>query len=111
MASKKPVVATRVGAIPQVIENGISGLLVEPGDVEGIAGAVKRLLNNPREAEEIGKNALRTVSEGFSSEKMIQDYLSLYSQLVFPNGALNGELRNPHHRSQAVELRKGAHNG
>jgi glycosyltransferase involved in cell wall biosynthesis len=111
MASEKPIVATKVGAIPQVIENEVSGLLVEPGDAEAIAGAIERLLTNSREAKELGKNAYMRVSEGFSSQKMIREYVSLYTQLLFPDGAVNGALGNPDHRRRAVQLRKGADNG
>ncbi|MGB0713551.1 MAG: glycosyltransferase family 4 protein, partial [Gammaproteobacteria bacterium] len=49
-----PVVVTRVGAIPEVVEDGVQGLLVEPGDVPGLRGALGRLLANPDEREQAG---------------------------------------------------------
>ena len=44
MAASKPVIATRVGAIPKVIQDGETGLLVDPGDTDGLRSALARLL-------------------------------------------------------------------
>ncbi len=63
MAAGKPIVATRVGDIPKVIENYITGILVEPCKEEEITNAIRYLLKNNNISLEIGKNAKRRVKE------------------------------------------------
>jgi glycosyltransferase involved in cell wall biosynthesis len=55
-ASGKPVIASRVGGIPSVVQNGYNGLLVPPNEPTELANAILRLKRNPRETEEMGRN-------------------------------------------------------
>lgn len=55
MAAARPVVATRVGGVPELVEDGDGGYLIEPGDVRGFAGAVSRLLADPARARRMGE--------------------------------------------------------
>lgn len=55
MAAGRPVVATRVGGVPELVRDGVTGLLVAPGDVEGFAAAVRRLLAEPDLAARLGE--------------------------------------------------------
>ncbi len=57
MAAGRPVVATRVGVIPELVEDGLSGLLVGPGDLEGLADGVVRMLSDAGFAAETGARA------------------------------------------------------
>ena len=66
MASGCPVVASRTGGIPELIEDGESGLLVEPRDPEGIAAALNRLLASPELRQRLAAAARRRVEERFS---------------------------------------------
>jgi glycosyltransferase involved in cell wall biosynthesis len=65
MAMELPVVATRHSGIPEVVEHGTNGLLVEPHDVPGLADALARVLDDPRWAAELGRRGRGTVLRGF----------------------------------------------
>jgi glycosyltransferase involved in cell wall biosynthesis len=62
MAASLPVVTTRVGAIPEMIEDGVTGLLVAPGDRDGLRDALERLLQSPEMRVQMGASA-RAVAE------------------------------------------------
>ena len=55
MEAGKPVVATRVGGVPDLIDDGVHGLLVEPQDPAAFAAAVRELLRDPERARELGE--------------------------------------------------------
>ena len=59
MAHGRPVVATRVGGIPELVEDGVTGFLVEPGDVAGLRVALERLLADPMLRRRMGREARR----------------------------------------------------
>lgn len=81
MASSLPVIATKVGAIPTVVQNGETGLVVEPGDPEEISTALLYLLSNPDKAEQMGRKGYKRVKEHYSSSKMAAEYINIYSTL------------------------------
>jgi glycosyltransferase involved in cell wall biosynthesis len=81
MASKLPVVATRVGEIPLLV-NRENGILVEPGDVEGIKEALFYLLENRMIAKGMGQKGYQRVKDHFSSEKMARDYMGTYRDVL-----------------------------
>jgi glycosyltransferase involved in cell wall biosynthesis len=66
MTAHLPIVATRVGAIPDFVEEGKNGWLVEPGDVTATADALLKLLRNPRMCREFGEYSYRLTSERYS---------------------------------------------
>jgi glycosyltransferase involved in cell wall biosynthesis len=66
MASGVPVIASRTGGIPEVVEDGVTGLLVEPGDEEALARALRRLLDDPGERGRMGANGRLRVRTHFS---------------------------------------------
>ena len=76
----KPVVATRVGPIPEVVEDGVTGLLVPPRDVDGLVEKMKELLNSPTLREKMGKKGEERACSLFSLEKMAQQYDRLYKK-------------------------------
>lgn len=87
MAMKKPVVATEVGGVPEVIKNGETGVLVPAGDPERLASAITDLLSAPQQkrqkmAEKGHTEALRC----FDRHKMIQAYESLYEECMLVHG-------------------------
>ncbi|MEZ5184406.1 MAG: glycosyltransferase [Candidatus Nanopelagicales bacterium] len=82
MASGVAVVATRVGAAADVIEDGRTGLLVEPADVAALTEAVRRLIDDPGEREAIGKAARAAVAREFTVEAMAQRYAEQYRRLL-----------------------------
>lgn len=69
MASGAPVVSTYVSGIPELVEDGESGLLVQPGDAESLAGALKQLLLQPALGERLAQNARDKVEREFDVAK------------------------------------------
>lgn len=82
MAAKKPVIATRVGAIPNVIKNNENGILVEPGDVYDLKNKIVKLIEDPHITQEIAHKGYTKIIEDFSSEIMCVKYLNLYKELI-----------------------------
>ncbi len=82
MACGVPVVATTVGAFPELVVEGETGALVAPGDVDAMAGAVAGLLDDPPELERQGKRALNHVREHFPIEREAQAIIAIYRQLL-----------------------------
>jgi glycosyltransferase involved in cell wall biosynthesis len=70
-ASGRPVVATNVGDIPEIIEHRHNGLLVEPGDSRALAAAIMEFLDDPALAAHCAENGLRYASEHFSFDAMM----------------------------------------
>ncbi len=82
MSLRVPVLATAVGEIPSLIEDGATGLLVPPGDAEALAKGMKRLLDSPENARAMAERAFRLVQERFSAERMARSTEALYAGLV-----------------------------
>jgi glycosyltransferase involved in cell wall biosynthesis len=82
MACGKPVVATRAGGIPEVVEDGLTGLLVPTRDPEEMAAAIVRLLNDAALRRRMGEAALLSVRERFSVERMVLDTLRVYQRVA-----------------------------
>jgi glycosyltransferase involved in cell wall biosynthesis len=82
MAASKPVIATRVGAIPSVIKDGENGLLVAPKDSEGLRNAVASLLNDPERRRRLGDQAHAWVSQNYTSEAMALKYREMYEEVL-----------------------------
>ena len=90
MAAGVPVIATKVGGTPEVIEDGVSGLLVPPSDSEALARAMRSLIENPELARRYGQAGKQRIAEHFSLGRMVQQteqhYLNLLEQTKqFPN--------------------------
>lgn len=86
MAAGKPVIATRVGAVPQVIQSRETGLLLPPGEVNGLAEAIAGLLKNPEQARQLGENGRAHVARHFSAEAMAKSYIATYQQALGRRG-------------------------
>jgi len=82
MACGLPCVSTRVGATPQMIEDGLSGLLVPPGDSAALAGAMARLMDLPDQGAALGRAARGTVQERFSAEREGQAWEEVFRGLI-----------------------------
>jgi glycosyltransferase involved in cell wall biosynthesis len=82
MAASKPIVVTRVGAIPQVIQDGHSGLLVSPHDPAGLARAILTLIGDSTLRESLSREAYRTVEARFSTDIVRQQIIALYGSLL-----------------------------
>jgi glycosyltransferase involved in cell wall biosynthesis len=81
MEAAKPVVATRVGGIPDMVRDGETGLLVEPQDPEGLASAIAALLRDPDRAEAMGRAGQELRRGEFRIETMVGRLEALYEEL------------------------------
>lgn len=81
MACRRPIVATRVDGIPEVVAEDINGLLVEPGNVQQLSAAILRLLHDEALARRFGEAGRQRVSAQFSRSAMAHAYQSLYEKL------------------------------
>jgi glycosyltransferase involved in cell wall biosynthesis len=81
MAAGKPIVSTRVGGVPELVEDGQEALLVEPRDPAALAEAIGRLLRNPAEAKRLGEAARNRQRREYSLDAMVRRIESLYEEL------------------------------
>ena len=79
----KPVVGTNVGGIPIQLKEAENGFLVQPGDKKAFAAKIIQILENPKMAEELGRNAKETVRDNFLTTRLLQDYLNLINSLIW----------------------------
>jgi sugar transferase (PEP-CTERM/EpsH1 system associated) len=82
MASALPVVATRVGGADEMVQDGLTGLLVPPSSAGDLAAAMATLLADPTRARALGESGRGRVESEFSLEAMIRRYEELYVELV-----------------------------
>ena len=82
MAAGIPVVATKVGGVVELIEDGKDGLLISPGDSPALAEAILRILEDQELKSVLVQNAKEKVRDYFSIEKMVNDHASLYTEVL-----------------------------
>ncbi|HUT04557.1 MAG TPA: glycosyltransferase family 4 protein [bacterium] len=82
MACGKAVVASRTGPGPEIIEDGVSGLLCDPYDPADIANKILEVLDNPDLAERLGQNARKRVLENFSADIIVQKNIAFYEECI-----------------------------
>jgi glycosyltransferase involved in cell wall biosynthesis len=82
MALSRPVVASAVGGIPEMIDHGRTGLLVPPHDAEALGGAISRLLTDHPYADTIGRAGHDLVYERFCVEQMVRAVETIYDEAV-----------------------------
>jgi len=81
MACGKPVIATRVGGLPEVISDRRNGLLVSPGNSQELADAIQYLLAHQQEAQKLGMEGARRVAAEFSTEVVVDKIEGIYKAL------------------------------
>ena len=86
MAMEKPIVASRVGGIPDLIDQGINGLLVRPGDARELADALERVLSDNGLAKKLGKEGRKKIKDQFSADVMVRSIEKLYRELLARKG-------------------------
>jgi glycosyltransferase involved in cell wall biosynthesis len=85
MAQGLPVVAIGRGGIPEVVEDGKNGLLVNSLDSDVLASAIAKLLESPEEARRLGTAARETIQARFSAAHMVDAMLDLYERMIPPS--------------------------
>lgn len=95
MATRIPVLATRVSAVPEVVVEGETGLLVPPAEVEPLAAAMLQLASDPEQCSRFGEVGHQRVTEHFGLDRMVDQTLSIYAELLegaSPDPALVAQL-------------------
>jgi glycosyltransferase involved in cell wall biosynthesis len=82
MASGLPIVSTAAGGVSSLFENGKEGLMVQPGDVQGLSFSMISLLRNRELRQALGRAAARRAREQFDVSTMVQAHEALYESLV-----------------------------
>ena len=86
MAAGRPVVATRVGGLPDVISDGETGYLVAPGNVEQLASAIGSVLRDDKATDRLGRKARESVKDKFAVARLAADIDLLYRRLLTEKG-------------------------
>jgi glycosyltransferase involved in cell wall biosynthesis len=86
LAGGRPVVATRVGGVPDVVRDGVDGFLVEPGDIDALADRLGRLAADPELAGRMGAAGREQMLERYSVERLVDDVDALYRRLLAEKG-------------------------
>jgi glycosyltransferase involved in cell wall biosynthesis len=82
MASGRPVVASQTGGIPEIVENGVTGILVPPADPLALSNGVSKLLNFPKEIERMGMEGRKRFESKFTIEKEVEKHQTFYESLL-----------------------------
>jgi glycosyltransferase involved in cell wall biosynthesis len=82
MAAGLPLVGSRVGGLPEMIEEGRNGYLVRPRDPRGLADALLTLLRDPEQARRFGEESRRRVASEFSLDRMVRGWEDLFDELL-----------------------------
>jgi glycosyltransferase involved in cell wall biosynthesis len=95
MAAGCPVVATNVGGIPDLVTDGVDGLLVPPGDPHALAAALQRILRDPAFARALGNAARQTIANRYTAERSLERLEQLYAGLGVRREAVRNASRAP----------------
>jgi glycosyltransferase involved in cell wall biosynthesis len=89
-ASGRPVIATKVGDIPEIVRHRENGLLVEPGNTQALASAILEFISDPELAAHCAANGLRYATENFSFDKMMDAKLRADLKIMRTKRAMQG---------------------
>ena len=81
MAHGAAAIATRVGSVGELIEDGNEGFLVQPGDVDALADCIYRLASDPALCHRMGQSALARIQRQFSLDIMVDRILRIYNSV------------------------------
>jgi glycosyltransferase involved in cell wall biosynthesis len=93
MAAGKPVVASKIAPITEIVVDGKTGLLVEPDKPEAFADAIGWLFTHPEEAREMGKRGQQRVYSHFYAERMADEIIALYDKVMSMKDGLGAPLQ------------------
>ncbi len=92
MAAGLPIVSTRVGGVPDIVDSRVHGLLTEPGGVASLAQAMSVMMLNPRLRRECGRRAYERARDRFDLSRMVDAYDQLYCNLLAVESKSVGEM-------------------
>ena len=82
MRNGKPIISTKVGAMPDMIESGVSGILINPASPQEIAESIHMLRTNPELREKISSKARITFEDGFETSRVVSNLKKLYQEML-----------------------------
>ncbi len=82
MLTAKPIIASRIGGIPEIVEDGVTGLLFEPGNADELAAKVKTLWENPDLCRQMGQAGRKKALREYSSEKYYSRLMDVYNKVL-----------------------------
>jgi glycosyltransferase involved in cell wall biosynthesis len=85
MACSRPVVATKVGGIPEAVRNGETGFLINEKDVGSLVNAINKLLSNEKLCTEMGLSGRKVIEQKFSWEYNAKEHIKIYEKLIQKN--------------------------
>jgi colanic acid biosynthesis glycosyl transferase WcaI len=91
MASGQPVIMVAEGEAAEIVESFHTGIAVKPGDIQGLARAVKTLYGSPQLRKDLGSNGRRTVEEHYDREKIVAQFVSYLEDALPGAGQRSGE--------------------
>jgi glycosyltransferase involved in cell wall biosynthesis len=108
MAAGLPVIASRVGGLLDLIEDGRTGILVPPGDVAALAAAIEPLVLNPARAFALGSAAREEIARRYSFERMVGAFERLYvTQFALSGCTFDHRAADDRRAQRAHEQRRG----
>jgi glycosyltransferase involved in cell wall biosynthesis len=82
MSTGLPMIATKVGGVQEIVEDGENGLLVPPRHPEEITKAILRLIRDPKLRRDLGERARKTVLERYTAEKVVNQYIEIFEKVM-----------------------------
>lgn len=82
MACGKPVIASSVSGIPEMIDHGVTGVLVSPQDPDALAGAMEDLIHDRTKRDAMGRMGRKKVEEKYNLDKMARDHIEFYNEII-----------------------------
>jgi glycosyltransferase involved in cell wall biosynthesis len=77
-----PVIASRIGALAELVQDGVTGLLFEPGDADDLADKMRWALQHPEQMAQMGRNARRQYEAEFTAERNYQQLMAIYADAI-----------------------------
>ena len=82
MSYRLPIICSRIGGLPEIVEDGKTGLLYEPGNVDELADRIRTLWQNPALCQKLGEAGRRKVREDYAAERLVDQLLKIYEKVI-----------------------------
>ena len=89
MSHSLPVVCSRIGGLPEIVDDGITGLLYDPGNADELADRIRTLWQNPALRQKLGEAGKRKVLEDYAAERLLDRLLGIYENVNMENESRN----------------------
>ena len=78
----KPAIASRIGGIPEIVDDGVTGLLFEPGNADDLAQRIRHLWDNPQLVKKMGQAGREKALSQYSPDKYYERLMSIYEKAI-----------------------------